>query len=490
MTIRHYCQGIGDCHLLRFAKDDGSPFFMLIDCGVHSSVSRGAETMRRVVADIASVTGRIDVLVVTHEHWDHVSGFLSAAEGFAGIEVGEVWMGWTENPADPQARQLDKFKADALAALQGAGHRLDRARDLGPHLAGLRDGLRAVLGFNFGAQGERVRAARDAAAALAQDGRRYLEPGGPPLSLVGVGGIRIYVLGPPRDAALLGVTERASEMYGLAGAGGWSMAAALGGALGLGAGLTESAEDCAAPFDPNLGSPLSALLDPGGAHADSPKDRSIRAFVQDHYAGAVQEKKASSGRRGRREPDPAPTDQAWRRIDMDWLGVSADLALQLDDRTNNTSLALAFEIVGSRRVLLFVADAQVGNWLSWQDLRWGTGDEAVTGPDLLARTVYYKVGHHGSHNATLKAKGLGLMSSSDLAAFVPTNAADAKKVGWGEMPFKGILDELERRAGGRVIRADDPWIQTETVDERFQAPTGSIRSVRHGPGLWVELEIA
>ena len=174
---------------------------------------------------------------------------------------------------------------------------------------------------------------------------------------------------------------------------------------------------------------------------------------------------------------------------MDWLGVSADLAMQLDDRTNNTSLVLAFEFVDTRRVLLFAADAQVGNWLSWQDLRWTVDDQAVTGPDLLARTVYYKVGHHGSHNATLKAKGLELMASPDLAAFIPTNEADAKKVGWGEMPFKGILEELEQRAGGRVVRADDPWIAGRRRRPAFQAPSGSIRAVRHRAGLWVEFDL-
>src|SRR5262249_13242180 len=135
-------------------------------------------------------------------------------------------------------------------------------------------------------------------------------------------------------------------------------------------------------------------------------------------------------------------------------------------------------------------DAQVGNWLSWQKLSWGTGDQAVKGPDLLARTVYYKVGHHGSHNATLKRKGLELMASKDLSAFIPTNEKDAKKVKWGQMPFKDILDELEQRTSGRVIRADDPWVQAGPVDPHFQPASGSLRRVGHQPGLWVEVEIA
>jgi len=188
--------------------------------------------------------------------------------------------------------------------------------------------------------------------------------------------------------------------------------------------------------------------------------------------------------------DRNESDQAWRRIDLDWLGVSADLAMQLDDRTNNTSVVLAFEFVDTRRVALFVADAQVGNWLSWQDLKWGTGDQAVTGPDLLRRTVYYKVGHHGSSNATLKAKGLELMSSVDLSAFIPTNEKDAKKVRWGKMPFEGILAELLRRTHGRVVRADDAWVQAGDVPASLQSAAGSIRGTKSKAELWVEFEIA
>jgi hypothetical protein len=85
------------------------------------------------------------------------------------------------------------------------------------------------------------------------------------------------------------------------------------------------------------------------------------------------------------------------------LSTAAELALALDSATNNTSLVLAIELVDSEKVLLFPADAQVGNWLSWETLRF-EGEKPVIGPDLLARTAFYKVGHHGSHNATLKTK--------------------------------------------------------------------------------------
>lgn len=487
MTVRHYCQGLGDCHLLRFRKQDGTDFFMLIDCGIHSSVKGGAKKIDEIVADIASVTKRIDVLVITHEHIDHLSGFLSAADQFQQLTIGEVWMGWTENPTDPQARQLDKFKGQALAVLSEAGRRLDVSTQLNDHVANVRDGINAILGFNFGVKGERVRAARDAAGALGKGGIKYLEPSSAALSLSGIEGMRIYVLGPPRDAALLKITDRDSEMYGLAGSAS-PLIAAFKGAFDLADDVDAVLGDFAAPFDPSVGMPLDAVLVKTG-NEDEDK---VGAFLRDHYSGPVI-LPASDAKPSKKKPDPVDpnlADQAWRRIDLDWLAMSSTLAMQLDDRTNNTSLALAFESVETGRVMLFVADAQIGSWLSWQDLKWGTDQDRVTGPDLLARTVFYKVGHHGSQNATAKAKGLQLMNSPDLAAFIPTNQDDARNVGWGEMPFHGIIEDLQIRTRGRTVRADDTWLNSEVLPPQFASPSGSWKAVRHKKGLWVEFDLA
>ena len=483
MTVRHYCQGIGDCHLLSFPKADGSPYWMLIDCGVHSSVTGGSAKIAAIVADIASQTRHIDVLVITHEHTDHVSGFLTAADQFAGFTVDAVWLAWTENPADLQARQLDKFKSDALTALQMASQHLSAAATASPYVAALHQGLDAVIGFNFGATGARVRAARDAGIALAHGNIRYLEPTDPPMIRDDLG-LRIYVLGPPRDAKLLGLTERASEMFG-ATAPTAPLTMALSGACAASAGQPD-ALDYGAPFDQNVGTPLDAVALASGDGAAA-----LIQFVQDHYSGPEKPPLRPNPSRRNLAPTTAQDhDQSWRRIDHDWLGVSADLALQLDSKTNNTSLVLAFEFADSGRVLLFAADAQIGNWLSWQDRSWQVGDKSVTGPDLLARTVYYKVGHHGSHNATPQAKGLAQMVSPDLSAFVPTNAADAAKVGWGQMPYGAILKALASQCNGRVIRADDPWLTGQGPGPAFATPSGSIQALGFKQNLWVELRLA
>jgi len=482
--VRHYLSGIRRQKRKRFLPGRSSPkagggaFWMLIDCGIHSSVPNGSQTIRDIVDNIWTLTKRLDVIVLTHEHWDHNSGFFSAIEKFKQFKVGEIWLGWTENAADTQARELDKFKDEAIKALQEASQRLDGMQGLNAHLMGVQQGLQAVLGFNFGAQGEKVRSARDAAIKLAPSGKvKFLEPKNDPFELPVVPKIRVYVLGPPRDKAMLGVTDRASEMYGIDGPSMAPVAKALNNAFAVSEGSGELWDDETAPFDPNEGFALSEILKmPVDADATSPTDpddtvsrqRTAR-LLHGCYAGGM-------------------GDQDWRRIDNDWLGVSADLAIQVDKRTNNSSLVLAFEFLETGRIMLFVGDAQVGNWLSWKDVQWKVGDKTISGHDLLARTVFYKVGHHGSHNATLKQNGLELMTSPDLSAFIPTNKTDAKRVGWGEMPFEPLLVDLKARAHDRVIRADDPWLKQAAPEPNLAS--GAIKGMRHDhAGLWVELDI-
>jgi len=75
---------------------------------------------------------------------------------------------------------------------------------------------------------------------------------------------------------------------------------------------------------------------------------------------------------------------------------------------------------------------------------------------LLRRTVFYKVGHHCSHNATLKAGGLELMTREDLTAFVPLDQETAKSQGskgW-QMPAPALAAGLLRQTGGRLVISD------------------------------------
>jgi hypothetical protein len=115
-------------------------------------------------------------------------------------------------------------------------------------------------------------------------------------------------------------------------------------------------------------------------------------------------------------------------------------------------------------VLLFAADAQRGNWISWSRKSFKDGDVTITARDLLSRTVLYKVGHHGSHNATLN--GLSTDETANLAWMAHGDSArefcamitavrewaETQK-GW-DHPLKAIKDALLKKAGGRVFQTD------------------------------------
>ncbi|HEY4561670.1 MAG TPA: MBL fold metallo-hydrolase [Thermoanaerobaculia bacterium] len=434
VKIRMYRQGLGDCFLLAFATGVGRPFYMLIDCGVLMGTEGAADKMRQVAESLrASTGGRIDVLVATHQHWDHLSGFDQAREVFDQIEFGEVWVAWTEDPANDLANRLRARRRAHLRALTGTAQGLRAAGDEGKAGA-----LEAVLRF-FGDLGVDGRPSRIEAALDYVLGRgkppRYRTPG----EVVGLpgGGVRVYVLGPPQDEALLlrsDPSSRASEVYEKRLQ--LSPETAFFAAV-----LTGTPPESPEEQDlRNLSFPFEEV------YRVKPVDAQKDPFYQEHYYG---------------KPGPGE-DISWRQIETDWLGASETLALQLDSDTNNTSLALAIELSPGGKVLLFPGDAQVGNWLSWHGLRWAREDDPTVpadAADLLRRTALYKVGHHASHNATLREKGLELMERPDLVAMIPVDEQMAHKPkggnpdGW-DMPFQPLLARLKEKTRGRVLRAD------------------------------------
>jgi beta-lactamase superfamily II metal-dependent hydrolase len=403
---------------------------MLIDCGVILGTADATNVMQQVVADIAKSTdGRLDVVVATHQHWDHLSGFIQAQQLFDAIEIGAIWLAWTEDPQDHLASSIRAERARRLAALRVAVQRMQAAGAEFDQSLGLSQ-IGSLLDF-FGDPAAAGRADTESALKYLK-GRtdasiRYLTPGELPITLSGVDGIRIFVLGPPRDEKLLKMsdpTKRGREVYDKAVAltATGSFVAAL-----AGAGIEVS------PDEQTLSFPFDRF------YQVLPDDAKKLAFFQESYGFDS-------------KPESGPE---WRRIESDWLSIAGELALDLDSDTNNTSLALAVELPGGR-VLLFPADAQVGNWLSWGNVSWpgDHGAEHVTSADLLHRTVLYKVGHHGSHNATLRDRGLELMDDPALVAMIPVNREMALKKRWN-MPFQPLLDRLKQRTRGRVLRVDE-----------------------------------
>lgn len=422
VRVRMYRQGLGDCFLLTFPKDRGESH-MLIDCGVLTGTGDAQGQMRKVPQNILETTkGRLDALVVTHEHWDHISGFLQAEEIFNKLRVSEVWLAWTEDPKDDLAEELRKRKAKALRAIVAAARQLDGVRDFGARRTAQR--LNALLEFygSFGVEGRKTTAKAMAWVKSREKAKvRYFKPGDEPFGVPGVEGLRVYVLGPPRDRKMLKKSDpskKNSEVYELAGDGGADL-----GFFAAVESLEGGKEAGEQPFKEWF-------------HVSETESRAQKFFAEHYWLDG----------------------EDWRRIEHDWLDAAGGLALQLDSDTNNTCLALAFELCKSGRVLLFPGDAQVGNWLSWEGLEWkakeGRETKTVTTRDLLARTVLYKVGHHGSHNATLREKGLELMSSDELAAMIPVSRETAKKMDW-KMPFPSLFRRLQEKTRGRILDLDE-----------------------------------
>lgn len=466
VRVRMYRGILGDCFLLILPKEDGGSFHLMIDCGVILGTSDPKEKMTAIVKNVIETTGgHVDLLVVTHEHWDHLSGFLQAKDLFARgdddgadgeepkLHVHDLWLAWTENPGDDLANLLRAQRRRAEHGLRLAVQRLraveaeERERQGLPVEAENDDEdawdwtlsrqVGSLLSF-FGARG--TADALEAAREYARNPPRFCEPGEPPLELEGVPGVRVFVLGPPKDEKLVKRSrpsrahpEVYEEDLHLSPANAF-FASAL-----EGFGLDDYARE-------ELGaSPASRRID----ETTHPFDRKHRIpemqarqmpFFQRHYWGDAEEEDF--------------VDQGWRRIDAEWLRAATQLALKLDEDTNNTSLVLAIELVDSGKVLLFPGDAQVGNWLSWEHVSWDLDGKTVTGHDLVRRTALYKTGHHGSHNATLREKGLELMSRDDLIALVPVDHEMAKKKRWFKIPFEPLLERLHEKAQGRVLRGD------------------------------------
>jgi glyoxylase-like metal-dependent hydrolase (beta-lactamase superfamily II) len=105
VAVRMYNTGFGDCFLLAFRSEAGEARYVLIDCGVHQKWKGGKERLMLVASDIAKATNNhLHVVAVTHEHTDHVSGFLQGESAFGRMKIDDLWLAWTENPGDPAAR--------------------------------------------------------------------------------------------------------------------------------------------------------------------------------------------------------------------------------------------------------------------------------------------------------------------------------------------------------------------------------------------------
>ena len=95
--------------------------------------------------------------------------------------------------------------------------------------------------------------------------------------------------------------------------------------------------------------------------------------------------------------DPGPVRWLTDQLSRQQVNSLLRIVRILDDVLNNTSVILLFEVPGARPLkLLFPGDAQIENW----EYALKVVKERKANLDLLREVDLYKVGHHGSRNAT------------------------------------------------------------------------------------------
>lgn len=347
-TMFAFNVGFGDCFLLRFQYDDNTRRHILIDFGsTRYPSNRPSNFLTRVAKQIKELCGgKLDIIVATHRHKDHIYGFRTNKSGTApGNVIADcdptlILQPWTEHPDAPvdatvSPDQLEESRAFAgalknMSSFSAAIYKMAKADE---KRGVFKPKTRAALSF----LGENNIANKSAIKNLLAMGesRRYLAFGQDPGTEDILPGVKVEVLGPPtleQGPQIARQRSRHEEEY-------WHLQAA--------ASRGELAASQGRPAFPN------------------------------HVAKDI------------------PQWARWGRYRLRRMreNMLMPIVRRLDAQMNNTSLILLFTV--GDKSLLFPGDAQWENWsyaLSQPEVR-----------EKLKSVDVYKVGHHGSLNATPKS---------------------------------------------------------------------------------------
>ncbi|MEH2624711.1 hypothetical protein V1292_002766 [Bradyrhizobium sp. AZCC 1719] len=329
LLIRLYDVGLGDCIYCRMPKahKSGRDFHVLIDCGTLSSTDYLAAAIDNLKTMLPEIDGKrhVDLLVVTHEHKDHMTGF--GLDLWDDLSFGAIWMSAAMDLDHPEAKRAKKLHSFAANAMEQAV-RLNLA--LSPPLME----LAAALALNKTA----MKTLRETLPQASKIKPVYVhaKSKNADLALPLKTDATVSVLGPEKDI----------DFYYLGKEGDPALRR-----LGF--------------IDTGLPDPSTAVPQPDAV------------------------------------PTPANIDPAdFRRLRSRMLSTALAFA-DLDGKVcNNTSVVLLIEWKGKR--LLFVGDAE---WdgaykegtkanCAW-NVMWNLRKRKLKGP-----LAFYKIGHHGSVNAT------------------------------------------------------------------------------------------
>ena len=414
LRVRMYRIGFGDFFLVTVPTKTG-PQHILIDCGVFKGDLR---TMDECVQNLATETNRkLALVIATHYHADHLSGFASNFDEFAKFEVGAVWLPNRLDPKRDNAMKLQEHIHKVANQLQlRLGARTDDAGIQALHK------VQDALGVGEGKNEKALR--------LLTEGFKnkppvfYYEAGDDPhLPKALKGAIEAELLGPAplSTEGEFSTAENKQQQY-----------------------LGEVADK---------GIPFSGGLEPF--------EKDWPATAADYPKTAFNSYRTPEQIQNREHGLPEQMEKILQDAQPD---VLLGLADAIDGTLNNQSLVVLFTCKGKK--LLFVGDAQWGNWSYWLYGKKTTGKKVPSiterAKDILESIDFYKVGHHGSTNANPIPAVASLNQECVSMCSTESGDPDRKRPhghieNESEVPRIKLMVEMQKRTHNRLVRSD--WIK-------------------------------
>lgn len=427
----------GDCFLLVLTYPDGAKRSVLIDFGstgkgktdhgpvVDDSDETNAETtgarLLKVANHISQTCGNsLDVIVATHRHKDHVYGFglKEAGKIILNCKPKIVIQSWTEDPNDN--RDMSKkvsvnngtqFEADPrknFALMLDDMHQVAGAIEAEALRLGDRNVFTQAISSDlkerivFAADDNKIKnkAAVENLRAMSENPQsegHFVFYGYDKIDWNSIlPGVKVSILGPPsldQSSQITSATNTSSEF--------WSLMA-----------MNQYFWGVQAATNP-------VVRDAGGLAPLFPREK---AMLKNR-----------------------PANVRWiiRRLRSLRASQLLELVKFVDGALNNTSVILLFEI-GDQK-LLFPGDAQIENW------RYALEQPGIKA--LLADTTLYKVGHHGSRNATPKSlwnkfskKSIDTNKSNRLKTVISTMKGKHGETPETAVPLPKMVTEMKNQS--------------------------------------------
>jgi beta-lactamase superfamily II metal-dependent hydrolase len=449
LRVRMYRVGFGDFFLLTVPGK--TPQHILIDCGVTPGTTHAGDigTIKDAVADMARETNNhLALVIVTHRHMDHIIGFSRAADVFANIKVDAVWMPYWESEYDEQAT---KFQAELTSLALDVQQHLALAAGTDPDvdemlgmlrnatgvdhagLAATASGTASKVGTGGGSNAKSLAMLKTGFGVKPQYYAMGDDAKLPPA--LAATGLTAEILGPPPAEAADSFMKLTDLKKGV----GQYLGASSGGSTG---GTFKPFDD---PWRVD-----GAAYPPAAFHEWMPRATSAAPALGNTQLEAA--------------------------VKAAQPGALLTAVKAMDSFLNNQSLVVLFTFKGKK--MLFVGDAQAGNWEYW--MYGGTPDKApsidkitAAGKDILGNLDFYKVGHHGSTNATpitaVDAMGgdFASMCSTQIGAYGNPDKGT-------EVPRTPLLEALEKKSA--LLRSDQ--IALESVPAAKGTPTSIPKPAR------------